>query len=449
MREGFADSIVTDPPYGLTAGKSGYLGENAGAKGFMGKVWDHGVPGVEFWREALRVAKPGAHLLAMGSTRTFHRLVCAIEDAGWEVRDTVSYLHSEEPILTHPLLWIHGQGFPKSMNVGTAIDKQAGAVREDLGPNLNKVGRTQDNRGGRYVMTDKRVADCGDHTRLTKPATEAAKQWDGWGTALKPAVELICVARKPLEGTVASNVLKYGTGGLNIDGCRIPTEGKDKEKHLAEWDRVQSTQQSKRATYLSPANQIELSSYAKDGRWPANLILDDSKEVQSLFPNTKSGSGNGNAEIGVPGNIPLRRGTLVARTDHGSAARFFYCAKCSTKDHEEGLAELPDSELPLTMGKRCAKCGKWDRPNSQCVCEEPEWEAPKARKNNHPTCKPTDLMRWLVRLVTRPGGVVLDPFMGSGSTGKACALEGMHFIGIDLEPEYVEIARARISAVET
>lgn len=270
------DSIVTDPPYGLS---------------FMGKEWDHGVPGVEFWTEAMRVAKPGAHLLAFGGTRTFHRLAVAIEDAGWEIRDCV--------------MWVYGSGFPKSHNL--------------------------------------------------------KDEWNGWGTALKPAWEPIIVARKPFVGTVAENVVRYGTGALNIEGCRIGNE---------------------QTTTIRNGNSGKNGIYQKDnrtfarinppGRWPANLIHDGSEEVSD----------------------PL-----------GSAARFFYCAKASKADRDDG-------------------------------CEG----------NHHPTVKPTDLMAYLCRLVTPPGGTVLDPFTGSGSTGRGAMCEGLNFIGFELSPEYAEIARARIAA---
>jgi len=274
------DSIVSDPPYGLS---------------FMGNGWDEGVPGEEFWQEALRVAKPGAHLLAFGGTRTFHRLTVAIEDAGWEVRDCIS--------------WLYATGFPKSHN----------------GP------------------------------------------WGG--TALKPAWEPILMARKPLEGTVEATHGKYGTGALNIDGCRVGDTA--------------------------------------IGRWPANVMHDGSDEVVAGFPLTTSGTGAirksalGMFGLGGDGKANTEYG------DTGSAARFFYCAKASRTDRDDG--------------------------------------------NTHPTVKPTDLMRYLCRLVTPPNGVVLDPFMGSGSTGKAALIEGLRFVGIDLDPAHVAIAEARCqeAALET
>ena len=349
------DAIVSDPPYGLS---------------FMGKGWDHGVPGVEFWAEALRVAKPGAHLLAFGGTRTYHRLACAIEDAGWEIRDCV--------------MWVYGSGFPKSHDVSKAIDKAAGAERETVGPKVYAGGHVQNHsgiaHGGSY---------CGfDHsgtTMATAPATDAARQWSGWGTALKPAWEPIIVARKPLAGTVAENVLTYGTGGINVDGCRVGAE---------QTVTLRSGSMGK-GIYGGDAR---VGSFANPpGRWPANLIHDGSEEVVGLT---------------------------------GSAARFFYCAKASKADRDEGCEGLP-----------LRKEGTWGG-------EEDDLSEGKKKihpsRNHHPTVKPTALMRYLCRLVTPPGGLVLDPFTGSGSTGKAAILEGFRFIGIEREAEYVEIAKARI-----
>ena len=321
MADSSVDAVVTDPPYGLS---------------FMGKHWDHGVPGEAFWREALRVAKPGAHLLAFGGTRTYHRLACAIEDAGWEIRDCV--------------MWVYGSGFPKSHNL----------------------------RG----------------------------QWSGWGTALKPAWEPVIVARKPLVGTVAANVLAHGTGGINVDGCRVGT-GDDRisggtsggsDGAVGEWG------------YSSGFER------PSGGRWPANVIHDGSDEVVGLFPQQRNGGANVSPrrKAGVRTNIMSGTGLSEPTNrayagDSGSAARFFYCAKASKRDRDEG-------------------------------CE--------GNRNGHPTVKPTALMRYLCRLVTPPGGVVLDPFMGSGSTGKAAILEGFQFVGIEQEPEYLEIARARIAYVQ-
>ena len=256
------DSIVTDPPYGLA---------------FMGKGWDRGVPGCEFWAEALRVAKPGAHLFAFGGTRTYHRLACAIEDAGWQIRDCLG--------------WIYGSGFPKSLDVSKAIDKAAGAERERIGD--YGQGFRAKGSGLEGWQREAHSVDKG----ITAPATEAARQWQGWGTALKPAWEPIILARKPFIGTVANNVLEHGTGGLNVDGCRIGTDS---------------------TTTIRSGNSGANGRYGKDtrvftrenppGRWPANIIHDGSDEVEALFPCSVS----------------------------GSASRFFYCAKASRSERGEG-----------------------------------------------------------------------------------------------------------------
>jgi len=381
------DAVVCDPPYGLS---------------FMGKGWDHGVPGEEFWTEALRVAKPGAHLLAFGGTRTYHRLACAIEDAGWEIRDCV--------------MWVYGSGFPKSHDVSKAIDKAAGAEREVVGSKI--TGRAL---GG----SNWRDGDAGGHemVAVTAPATDAARQWSGWGTALKPAWEPIIVARKPLVGTVAENVLTHGTGGINVDGCRVASHD------------------------ISCDLDYDCScGAAGEGRWPANVIHDGSREVVDQFPQTASGSrkagrylvaaGQGRFGDFGEGDMPEIVG------DSGSAARFFYCAKASKADRDEGcegLAEKTTCYMATANGT-----GRPSVTVDDTGKDRDRFSASK--RNHHPTVKPTALMRYLCRLVTPPGGVVLDPFTGSGSTGKAAVCEGFDFVGIEREAEYVEIARARIAA---
>lgn len=348
------DAVVTDPPYGLA---------------FMGKRWDYDVPSVEVWAECLRVLKPGGHLLAFAGTRTQHRMAVRIEDAGFEIRDMIA--------------WVYGSGFPKSLDVSKAIDKAAGAEREVVGSKLGQPGYSlTDGKGGLYGGGFGANGTGEGECRITAPATDAARQWSGWGTALKPAMEPITVARKPLIGTVAENVLTHGTGAINVDACKVGTE----------------IRYNPPAGNTGGGNSLNLSAVGMPqgvagrnttGRWPANLIHDGSDEVVNSFPE--------------PQWIPSDD------TDpghwHAPAARFFYCAKASKADRGDD--------------------------------------------NNHPTVKPTNLMRYLVRLVTPPGGVVLDPFMGSGSTGKAAILEGFNFIGIEREAEYVKIAQARISAVQS
>lgn len=357
------DAIISDPPYGLS---------------FMGKAWDHGVPGEVFWREALRVAKPGAHLLAFGGTRTFHRLTVAIEDAGWEIRDCV--------------MWVYGSGFPKSHDVSKAIDKAAGAKREQ-----GKAGRYSARRPKNYVVANIGgfMGTLGSSTNalVTAPAADAAQQWNGWGTALKPAFEPIIVARKPLIGTVAANVLAHGTGALNIDECRMGTHGKRFESPRGG---IWTTDGDAKAKLVD--NPL--------GRWPANLIHDGSDEVTAGFPDAGGhGLGTKGAKYTMNNTVYGKGWADRAPTGHndtGSAARFFYCAKASKADRDDN--------------------------------------------NNHPTVKPTALMQYLCKLVTPLNGIILDPFMGSGSTGKAATLERFNFIGIDLSAEYVAIAQARIDA---
>ncbi len=357
------DAIVTDPPYGLS---------------FMGKKWDHDVPPVEVWAECLRVLKPGGHLLAFAGTRTQHRMAARIEDAGFEIRDMIA--------------WVYGSGFPKSLDVSKAIDKAAGARGHDsVGFNAAGIGKS--NGGSKFRS---------DHPDYVKPVaiTEAAQQWQGWGTALKPALEPITMARKPLVGTVAANVLAHGTGALNIDGCRVDATG---DAQLAEkYASVQNAGRRENNVYGSDSRDRAGAAPHQAGRFPANLIHDGSEEVTGLFPHGGAHGGKGRfVQHAWAGREATEQS--IERSE-GSAARFFYCAKASKRDRDAG--------------------------------------------NNHPTVKPTDLMRYLCRLVTPPGGIVLDPFMGSGSTGRGAIAEGFQFIGIELDPEYAAIAEARIKVVQ-
>lgn len=427
LSDNSVDSVVTDPPYGLS---------------FMGKKWDYDVPSVDVWAECLRVLKPGGHLLAFAGTRTQHRMAVRIEDAGFEIRDMIA--------------WVYGSGFPKSLDVSKAIDKAAGAEREVVGREANCGASRAEHGKAAY-------GDYAGDWNITAPATEAAHQWQGWGTALKPALEPITVARKPLEGTVAGNILKWHTGALNIDGCRVATTDLlGGGNTSATVDRTGKHEGWKRPWMEDPiaasaAAERSAASVARSealGRWPANLIHDGSDEVVELFPVTTSGKPikkihtdpGRNVASGAPkGGQYFHDGY----GDSGSAARFFYCAKTSKKDRNEGCEHLPEHQegLQLPRGK-CSDCGTWKNSGEeQCKCGG-KWEMtsnplPKAR-NNHPTVKPTDLMRYLCRLVTQPNGVVLDPFMGSGSTGKAAMIEGFQFIGIERDESYFEIARSRI-----
>jgi DNA modification methylase len=459
------DAIVCDPPYGLS---------------FMGKGWDHGVPGVDFWVEALRVLKPGGHIIAFGGTRTYHRLAVAIEDAGFEVRDC--------------LMWLYGSGFPKSLDVSKAMDKQnyqnqqtraekqterrlrftawvrstgltssqidkatgtnmgghyttaasqpaimtrahLDAVRHLIGDvpdwveeeveirtlgieeseawkSRKVVSETRVDMFGEYEVEKKKTAGMGSGKTfgmlqsegenikaekilsITAPSTDLAKEWHGWGTALKPAYEPAILARKPLRGTVADNVAQWGVGGLNIDGCRVGDEG---------------------------------------GRWPANVILDEDAaaalDAQSGVTRSSSTPRHNN-EFKSNSKGADNAHTTYGHSDIGGASRFFYTAKASRSEREAGL----DGVEQIKAGAMTGKEYREDRPTNHPM-----------RANHHPTVKPIALMRYMIRLVAPRGAVVLDPFMGSGSTGCAAMVEGMQFIGIDITPEYVDIARRRIA----
>lgn len=368
------DSIVTDPPYGLS---------------FMGKKWDYEVPSIEIWKECLRVLKPGGHLLSFGGTRTYHRLVVNIEDAGFEIRDCIQ--------------WLYGSGFPKSTDVSKRIDKEAGAEREVIGQ--KDVG--PDMRGGNFKSSENRmVAD------ITSASTDSAKQWQGWGTALKPANEPICVARKPLEKglTVAENVQKYGTGAINIDASRI---GYASEKDLAaqknNFKGHGSQNHSAKSTFTSIDNH-DTNLVNIQCRWPANIILD---EEAAMALDEQSGVLTSGASkdtyiqkeserVAMSGKNYERKMQNRA-ADSGGASRFFYVAKSSKRERGEG--------------------------------------------NNHPTVKPIKLMEYLIKLVTPPNGTTLDPFMGSGTTGVAAKQLGFPFVGCEMNPEYFEIAKKRIENV--
>ena len=400
------DAVVTDPPYEL---------------GFMGKSWDaSGIAfNVDVWREALRVLKPGGHLLAFSGSRTYHRMAVAIEDAGFEVRDQI--------------MWIYGSGFPKSLDVSKAIDKALGAEREVVGSRKVIPGVAFDTAGPSELP-------------ITEPATAAAAAAAGWGTALKPAHEPCVLARKPLIGTVAANVLAHGTGALNIDGCRIgfasdadERESKEKNRHSDFGTEAGGNAVYGDFTMVAPRN------YDAAGRWPANVMHDGSDEVVELFPSDVSGRvgmkqhASGTARIyGTYTRSEASTG-LEGLPDSGSAARFFYTPKADASDRNEGL----DGFTVRSAGSVT------DREEGSAGLNSPRAGAGRTNgaRNFHPTVKPTDLMRYLCRLVTPTGGVVLDPFMGSGSTGKAALLEGFRFIGIERDPDYMEIARARIAHV--
>lgn len=403
MADDSIDAIVTDPPYGLA---------------FMGKRWDYDVPGVDVWREALRVLKPGGHLLAFGGTRTYHRMVVNIEDAGFEIRDQVQ--------------WVYGSGFPKSHDVSKAIDAAAGAEPIDTG--MTKRASIQRNGTGE-TWERGAFASHPEHTKkvsITQPATPDAERWHGWGTALKPANEPICMARKPLTGTVAENVLAWGTGAINVDGCRVnPGEtvqggGNGKANNGG---RFGAHETNGTRPLVQPHDA---------GRWPANFIHDGSDEVVGLFPVTSSGKLN-QASVNADNRIYGRHDGYSDPKEYaqntGSAARFFYCAKASKAERDAGLDGLE-------LREREGKYGSIQdgRPHTSDGYEYHRQQ----RTNHHPTVKPIALMRYLCRLITLPGGTVLDPFCGSGTTGIGATLEGFNFVGIEQDAEYVEIAKLRI-----
>jgi len=420
------DAIVTDPPYGLE---------------FMGKDWDgFGTPlGFQTWteqwaREALRVLKPGGHLLAFGGTRMYHRLAAGIEDAGFEIRDT--------------LMWLYGSGFPKSLDVSKAIDKAAGAEREVAGFYASPEGTTGwkgQNKTGSVDFGASRYED-GERRVITAPSTEAAKKWQGWGTALKPAVEPIVLARKPLIGTVAENVLTHGTGALNIDASRIGTNGENFDNlqgrpitKLSTRRANEDDEEYKARVLSSPGQQAALEKLKNLGRWPANILLDE--EAAALLDEQSGDAGGGFGVRGRGGktygngngfaNTLSEVGQQVGYGDTGGASRFFYVAKASRAERNKGLDGLTERYVERDNGFS-AKIS----------------DAKVPRANIHPTVKPVDLMRYLIRLVTPKGGTVLDPFMGSGTTAVAAIEEGVNWIGCEREPEYVAIIQARIAAAQ-
>ena len=359
------DSVVTDPPYGIS---------------FMSKKWDYDVPSAAMWEEVYRVLKPGGHLISFSSARTYHRMAVEVEDAGFEIRDQI--------------MWVYGSGFPKSHNIGKGVDKKLGNERTVVGDNPNhRTSEALFELGFQGGKGDGKV-------------TKGSSEWEGWGTALKPAHEPMVLARKPFKGTVVDNTLKWGVGGINVDASRVPTE-----------ETITTHSNGKGCTgdggiYGHFANQQGGQSAGQElGRFPANFIHDGSDEVVEHFPDkagaqapVKGDEPSHTKQNAIYGDYSMVEGKPMAVRDNlGSAARFFYVPKVSKKDRNEGGVD-----------------------------------------NKHPTVKPTDLMHYVIRMVTPAGGVVLDPFMGSGSTGKAAVRNGYEFIGIEMEQSSFDVAKARI-----
>jgi site-specific DNA-methyltransferase (adenine-specific) len=417
------DSVVTDPPYEL---------------GFMGKSWDSS--GIAYdpavWAECLRVLKPGGHLLAFGGSRTWHRLAVAVEDAGFELRDSIA--------------WIYGSGFPKSLDVSKAIDKNLGVERQKIRVDASEVRNPKATGGGRDGVEGatrpwiEKALEVGFHEKDSDtPASPEAQQWEGWGTALKPAFEPVVVGRKPFgKGvTVAENVLAWGVGGLNIDGSRIGRAEDDVSvagKRTATFG-TQETESGGDGSGGWEQNNA--------GRWPANVILDEVTaglldEQSGNRPGATSNS-SGGKEVGIFGAYGSRD-KAPGYADSGGASRFFYVAKASKRDRNEGLEELEGASAGAKgngLARVCESCGASIL--KPCDCLERSFVNP-AVKNFHPTVKPTALMRYLIKLVTPEGGVVLDPFTGSGSTGKAALLDGFQFVGVELTEEYLPIIEGRL-----
>ena len=438
MEAGSVHSVVCDPPYEY---------------GFMGKKWDS--TGVAFdpetWAACLRVLKPGGYLLAFGATRTSHRIACAIEDAGFEIRDA--------------LAWCFGSGFPKSLDVSKAIDKAAGAEREEKGWRDSPAG-------GIGLAANKQCPVCElwrfspnpcRCPRDSGPATPDAARWSGWGTALKPAYEPVIVARKPLVGTVAANVLDHGTGGINVDGCRVGTSDNLNGGAYSEGGHPLSGESWRigraKGAFAQPS-----------GRWPPNLLLAHHPDCAGTCHRDCAARKMAEQTGEVPAGIVVqrnggggkifgsdsRRGAQpdAGYQDTGSAARFFpqfrvddidapflYTGKATRAERDAGLGAF----APVTAGQAT------DREDGSAGLESPRAGAGRrgGARNNHPTVKPVAVLRWLVRLVTPPEGIVLDPFSGSGSCGMAAMMEGegRRYIGCELEPEYADMARHRIAHV--
>jgi len=451
MPDNSIDSVVTDPPYEI---------------GFMGKAWDNtGIAyNVEMWGECLRVLKPGGHLLAFSGTRTYHRMACAIEDAGFEVRDMIE--------------WMYGSGFPKSLNIGKAVDALQGNERESVGTSTNGSG-AQPNKLNNHGTGDTGIGYA-DGSGKVFEITKGTSEWEGYGTALKPAHEPICLARKPLEKglTIAENCLKWGTGGLDIDGCRVGEN--------AGWSYPKGRGGNGWHDRESLSTNLTKPMASTTGRFPANLIHDNSEEVRECFPEQKSGARSSQHKIGNEDGEMFNHGIYGkyraknyddAPAESGNASRFFKAIEnndrmvwLGTPEEEEEynnlIAEMQDDQVfteeqdkryeELSKKSLVNKYYKYPKINRkyyksiiyQAKSSKSDRNSNGAVKNIHPTCKPTKLMEYLIKMVNPKGGIVLDPFAGSGSTLVAAKQNGYQFIGIEKEPEYVKIIEARVAAAK-
>ena len=409
------DSIVTDPPYGLS---------------FMGKKWDYDVPSQEIWEECYRVLKPGGHLLSFAGSRTYHRMAVRVEDAGFEIRDQI--------------MWIYGSGFPKSHNIGKSVDKLLGNEREVVGKKGGKIDFSKTKKGD----TSFYETAWGDKDYVELEITKGNSQYEGWGTALKPAHEPIVMARKPLsEKTVVNNVLEWGTGGINIDESRISTDevitnhSRGAESAISKGKYGDSKEQE---THQTPSQTL--------GRFPANIILDkEAGKILDEQSGNRPGCSSPSTAVGSDSIFRPNQGGYQKQGpiygDKGGASRFFYCPKTSKTDRNEGLDDFEDKYYAAgNQAKAELKRGnvEFNSNKGKGRDERHNHNQVGVSKNNHPTVKPTDLMLYLIRLITPKGGTTLDPFMGSGSTGKAAIRGGFDFVGIEREEEYMEIAEARI-----
>ena len=443
------DAVVTDPPYHLVSivkrfgkegsapaqfGKDGSFSRLSG--GFMGKQWDglgkngEGIAhNVNLWKECLRVMKPGAFLLSFAGTRTYHRMACAIEDAGFEIRDMIS--------------WLYGSGFPKSLNIGKQVDKIQGNEREIIGEKIRGDVQKAKENGVTFAKADANKNNKDIFGYGTEILTKGNSEYEGWGTALKPACEPIVVARKPLsEKNVALNVLKWGTGGINIDECRVGTD-----EVITNHSRGSESAVSKGKYGDSKAQETHQTEGQSQGRFPANIILDEEagKMLDEQSGVSRSSSGKCEAVITEDNRWKDKKGISTpghkvvweGRGDKGGASRFFYCVKASKSERNLGCDELKEIESIYPGANTFDKEGNR-------VLKDGSTIPPLKSKNNHPTVKPIKLMEYLVKLVSKEGSTVLDPFLGSGTTAIACIKLNRKWVGIEREEDYIKIIQARI-----